>query len=421
MLTTRTRARRANRPADRSADEGSLLMALLFTMMISALSIAIMVSVMTGLKKAENSRSFALAQQAADIALADALMHANMRLLTTSPATNSGVTGSGPATVNWSWTATQTSGTSATSRATWIVDVEARGKNVDRHFRSTLARTPVVQATWSDTNGDNIRDHIRYTANNNRYFGTGFYAVQDLLLNDYGGRSPIVDGYNGGRGLIGSSQNITAQSAEFDTANLWNWKASDNIATRCSGLHCITENIRKYEQDFQTSPFKQCTGPNQAVNWVASSGTPLQNEDCYASLTFDVDYYFAPATPDEQAWISVNSDVIINPGVQVGANRTRVYTKPSSWVLSIEGGEFNLPQGSTFSGGVYNPRGYCGMDGTNASGTLWIGAAVCSTLEAGGASRLRYDGAMANVERPDPTTAATVPGVWNLRDFQIID
>lgn len=393
-------------------DQGSLLMALLFTMMVSALCIAIMVSVMAGLKKADNSRDLALAQQAADIALADALMHANMRLIP-GITTRSGITGSNANTVTWTWTATQT------SPAKWVIDVEALGKNVDRHFRATLTRTPVIQGTWSDTNDDGLRDNIRYTAKNKRYFGSGFYATQNLELVTSGGYSPTVDGYNGGRGIIGSSGTINAGSGQFDLANLWNWKASDSLAVRCVGTNCTADRIRKYEQPLQVESLTGCTGTHQNDIWYASSGVRLKNDDCWASLVFDIDYNFAPATPTEQAWISVNGDVTIQSGINVGANPTRVYTKPTSWVLSVQGGEFNLAGGAIFSGAVYNPAGACSGDATGASATMWIGSGVCNSIQMYGGVRLRYDGAMANVERPSDNT--TGPGVWNLRDFQIID
>ena len=407
---TRTRTRLGTR-TNRS-DEGSLLMALMFTMLISALSLAIMVSVMTGLKKTDNTRAFALAQQASDIALADALMHANMRLLTTSPATNTGVTGN----INWSWTATQT------SPADWTIDVEARGKAVDRHFRSTLSRTPVIQGTWSDTNTDGIRDNIRYTAKNNRPFGSGFYGVGGVYLSPYPLNAAFVDGYNGGRGMVGTSGNTDLGAVDgVDIINLWNWKPTDDVMARCQDcLDYYPDSVRKFEQDFQRDPVATCTGPNQSVNWRASSGVPLANGDCYNSLTFDVDYHFAPATPTEQAWISSNSDVTINPGVNVGANRTTTYTKATSWVIAIKGGEFTLDNGAMFSGAVYSPHGVCKVIGSaTTQPTTWLGASVCDYIDGIGKFRLRYDGGMASVERPGDTT--TGPGVWALRDFQIVD
>lgn len=407
-------AERTERPDSQRPDEGSLLMALLFTVMVSALCIAIMATVMVGLKKTENTRGFALSQQAADIALADALIRANMRLLTTSPATNSGTIGNDATIINWTWTATRT------TDALWTIDVEARGKNTDRHFRSTLARTPVIQGTWSDTNGDNIRDNIRYTAKNNRYFGTGFYGAQNIDLGSSGTNAPIVDGYNGGRGLVGTSGNIDVSFSDFDIANMWNWKAADTIAARCTGTDCTTATFRKFEQSFQTDPLTQCTGPNQAVNWKSSSGVRLRNGDCYNSLTFDADYNFLPTTANQQAWIYTRSDVVINPGINVGVNRTTVFTKPTNWVIAIQGGDYLMGLDSMFSGAVYNPAGVCSADGQGAiQSTTWIGAAACSTFEAYGRVRLRYDGAMANVARPGDTTAS--PAVWNLRDFQIID
>lgn len=432
MLTTnRGRAIRTNRadeanPDAAPSDEGSLLMALMFTFMIAALSLAIMASVMAGMKKTENSRSYALAQQAADVAIADALMTANMGQLTTSPTTKSGQvfpsgtsggTGIGRP-VDWNWTATKVTG----SNTDWTIDVEARGKAVDRHFRTTLARTPVIQGTWSDSDNDGVRDNIRYTALNRRYFSTGFYGKDSMALRDYSGTAPIVDGYNGGRGFVGTSGNINVTISDFDIANMWNWKTTDTITggttPRCTGTDCTTATFRKFEQNFQMDPPPYCGGGD---DWIASDGIPLKDGDCYQSLTFDVDYYFAPTDPNRQAWIWVQDDIFINPGVNVGANRTTTYTKAPQWVLAIrQSGGFNLGKNAMFSGGVYNPVGPCTVDGVSATQpTTWLGAAACKSFDAVGRVRLRYDGGMSTIERTGDST--TGPGVWSLRDFQIVD
>lgn len=405
------------------SDEGSLLMALMFTFMITALTLAIMASVLAGMKKANDSRTFALAQQAADIAIADALMHANMGRFTTAPivVTNSGKVFPSGTTggvgvgrpIDWTWTATKDTG----SNTDWTIDVEARGKSVDRHFRTTLARTPVLQGTWSDTNGDGVKDNIRYSALNRRWFSTGFYAAMNMTLRDSSGAAPIVDGYNGGRGFVGTGNTINVSISDFDVANLWNWKTTDTVASRCTGTDCTTATFRTFEQPFQLDRVPVCTG---GEDWVASSGIPLKHGDCYQSLIFDVDYYFAPAD-GKQAWIGVHDDVVINPGINVGANRTTTYTKAPQWIIGIDaGGTFNLGANAVFSGGVYNPQGDCNVTGIGATQpTTWLGAAACNNFDAVGRVRLRYDGGMATVERNGDSTTGS--GVWSLRNFQIVD
>ena len=375
-------------------DEGSLIMAILFTIILGALTLAIVATVVTSLNKSQNSREYSIAQQGADVAIAHALMHANLGTFNNrvpdTTLTKQGDVG----TIHWSWTATNFNPANpgaANDPNNWFLRVHADGESVAREFRANIIGTRVVKGLVPDQDNNHQRDPdtaMRYHVTEAEVFGNGFFGINGWNAS----AAADVDGYNGRYGTVGSNQILGLGSSTVDKVTLWNWKpATDTVASRCTGTACATAS--RYPQAHSVNggaPLAaKCTGTPAA--WASSSGSPLENGKCYSSLTFNTNY--TQPAPGLTDYVYVTNTVVVSPGITVNASATN--SMPASKGLRIASpgaANFTLGAGALFAGAMFTDNGTCTVNPTNGTTPTWFGAATCGQFTVSGKARLRYDG-----------------------------
>lgn len=404
-------------------DAGSLLLAMLFTLMMSALVIVMVASVMAGLNKSKNGRDYAIALQTADIAFADAVMYANLGCLDTpvrttctdtTPTSHNGAVGN----VTWTWTATKQTGTANN----WSVAVETQGKSVDRKFQATITGTRVLRGISGDSDNDGKRD-LRYTVDETEYFGNGFFGLDEFKANP--DHSADIDGYNGGKGIVGSNALVNTGGATMDQINLWNHTTDTG---RCTGASCATAQIKRYKESLtlNAKPLYDACAPGLVYPaFYASSGAHLVAGRCYEHLWFDANY----TPPPLNQMVYATGVVVADPGVTVNMTRSNLNAPSKNLRIGVTGtGGYGatvwIKEGAAFAGAIFAPEGHCQVwndQSTVSDGyrTIWLGAATCKSMAVRGSSRLRYDGGLIGVK--STSTATTGSAVWALIDYHSVD
>lgn len=418
--TPRPHATTGPRPGN---DDGSLLLAILFTLMMTGLVLLMVASVMSGLNKSKNSRDYSIALQTADIAFADAIMYANLGCLDTpvratctdtTPTSHNGAVGN----VTWTWTATKQTGTANN----WAIAVETQGKSVDRAFQATITGTRVLRGISGDSDGDGKRD-LRYTVDETEYFGNGFFGLDAFNANP--DHSADIDGYNGGKGIVGSNGVVNTGGASLDQINLWNHTTDTG---RCLGGYCTNVKYKRYTESLSLNakPLYDACAPGLVYpSWFATSGEHLVAGRCYEQMFFNADY----TPPPLNAMVYSRTIVTMEPGVTVNMSRTNLNAPSKNLRIGVLGtGGYGAvvwaKEGSAFAGAIYAPEGHCQVwndQGAVAEGyrTIWLGAATCKSFAVRGSSRLRYDGGLIGVK--SSSSATTGSAVWSLIDYESID
>ncbi len=392
-----TAAVRRRLAAAGAPDRGSLLLALLMTLMVTTLIVVTTATVITGLVKTRNAREYALAQQAADAAVNNALMQANQQQdLTGVPAARrTGTTG----TVTWTWTATQAA-TGNTGEAYDLL-VTATGAKVRRTFRILLGGVRVASADGTD-------GHVRYRVAPGGGFTVGFFADQEAVLRG----STVVDSYdsvsgkvNTGLGTLATNGTLTLDgAAKTDKITLWDTAALP-YADRCVGAACATTPTRqepiRYEVAGPTATQfidTACQATGQPIRpWVASQngGVLGTSGACYSSLLFDQNTT-VPATPGNPVTVYVTGAITVTPGVTV--NTTQAATTPAALSLIVysRGTRVTLQGGpgpasrTRAAWALWAPNAECA--GSPTVGYVDVfGAMLCGRLSTQGQWALHYD------------------------------
>ena len=379
---------------------GAMLLALFFALGMTALMVVASTMAVSGQIKTRNTRDFAQAQQASDLAFANLMLHANLGLLTSSPMTQSATNGG----VTWTWTATQTA-----DPLVWDVEVGAEGERIDRNFKAKLRGNRVLLAAVSTSTGD-----IDYIVENAENYAFGFFGDQGVSFNG----AADLDGYNGVDGVVGSNQTLSLDTAHVDAVVL-HAVAANGTSGRCSGNACPI--ARREEKAgtlrFPKVPAASCNASLAASNgnWNSSSGSDLVAGRCYRNLRFNSDY---DATTDGVVYVWGDVSVQPNRVVNMQGNPTTPNTQRLR-IAMANGGAFDMQPQSKFAGAVFNPSGNCDVNASSGSAfnTRWIGAATCQTLNINGPARLRYDGAL----RALNADTASGDEVFYFSDYQVID
>lgn len=400
MNTTTRRPRARRGPFDIRNDDGSLLLVILFTLIMTSLVLVATATMLSGLTKTRASRDYAIALQAADIAFADALLRANRGGFILPPNTRtSGTPVEVPGTgVKWAWTATRT------STRSWLVEAEAVGKTVDRHFKATLTGTQVKMGRDSISTGV-----VRYFADRSENWQNGFFGSDTVAV--AGTARPIIEGYDGQIGTVGSNGPLTLGSAQVERINEYNWTTD---AGRCTGTACTSAYIDKIPDELlfdETEVTAACFPATRLPVWRATDNILLIAGRCYQRLIFDEDH--------NQTMVGTvyadTAGVTINAGVQVNTFGNYL-TAPASGMRIASRGNFDQNAGSKVALAVYNPTSVCQITGASdlLYQTVFMGAATCKRINIAGNIRMRYDGGL------EPFTGAN-PIIWNLRDYHAID
>lgn len=398
MTTTRTR-RTLHKASSLNNDEGSLILVILFTIILAALTLVVTLTMISGLTKTRNTRDYSVAFQASDIAFADVTMRANMGQFN-SMAVGTSATGSGVTVGNdvyWKWTATK-----ATPR-TLAVEVQAKGKSVDRNFTGTLKGTQVYRALRDPSTGA-----VRYVAGKNEYFENGFFGGDSLQV----AGAPDVDGYNGDQGTLGSNATLTLDNASTDSVLEANWTTDTG---RCTGAACSTAKIQRLKQrvTFPQSDIITACATNYG-DWTPASG-PLVAGRCYNSLNFNANY-----TGNLSGMVYVKAGgVTVQPGVLVNTTSSST-NAPSSRLRIATLGGYTQTATSKVAAAIYAPQGNCLITGeaNQSYRTVWLGAATCKTFRVVANPRLRFDGGLDLVF--DSSTASGA-WFWSLYDYSAVN
>lgn len=376
-------------------ESGSLILVILFTIIMSSLILAATATALSGQNKTRNTRDFSQAQQASDMAFANALMFANLGGFTSSPVSNSGTNGA----TTWTWTATRQSDPSI-----WEIDVLAEGKNVDRRYSAVLNSNRVVMGRKSTSTGA-----IDYISETSEYFTYGFFG--DTTVDISG--APDIDGYNGVPGMVSTNNSLVLHNAAVD-AYLLHDTSTRGTTGRCTGSACTTAARSFKPKSFRTADIPASRCASDFGNWKSSTGSALVQGRCYKSLTFDSNYEINLSGPIYAInYVDVKGDVKVNTGVNS--------TTPDARRLRIEvvNGGMTIAPGAQFAGAVFAKNGTCKITGATDTlyTTKWLGAAMCGRFEIRNNPRLRYDGGL----RALKATSSAGRDVFYLSDYQNID
>lgn len=386
-------------------DDGSLLLVILFTLIITSLVLVTTATTISGLAKTRNSRDMAGALQAADIAFADALLRANrgqFPLATPVGGTlSSGAPVAVPGTdVRWTWTATRT------DTRTWVIEAAATGRNLDRHFSASLNATRVSTAETSASTGV-----VRYAAARSEYWKSGFFGTAGISA----ASQPIIDGYNGEVGTIGSNGALNVGSGTVNTINEYQWSTDTG---RCSGIACSRAAVNRIPEALTFDPVADanlttaCSGTRPIWRASTPAPNPLLPGSCYSRLIFDVDYNGPPVAGPIYVG---SSGVVVYNDVQVNTHGNFL-TAPSTGLRITSLGPLSVNSRAKVALAFYTPASTCTFIGEAnlLYKTVFMGAATCGQINISGNPRLRFDGGLA------PFTGTT-PVIWTLADYHPID
>lgn len=424
----RRHLRRANR------EDGSIMLALLLILIVSSLVVITTATAVTGLRKSQHARDFALAQQAADAAVNDALIWLNEQGYRDDPLGLPGTQATARTGtldhITWSWYAE----TPLPGDSGYTLDIQAGRSDgsFTRHYVADLTGTEVpdgAPAVYLE-NGQ-----PRYVVSPDAGFATGFFANREVLL----GAATSVTSYdagagntNSGNGRISSNGTISLDTGvTADQILLYNGTAQP-YTERCVGGPCQTiplrlEPIAYGVSDTCAPGTPNCTAPTKFITdkcasqtpraWIASAEgrdlTAADNGVCFSSMVFD-----QPTTVTGPVEVYVTGDVTVAEGVTV--NTTTAATMPDAAALRIysQGAHVALHGGPAASSAtraawlLWAPNADCASSG---SGHVRVyGAMVCNRLTTTGTWELHVSEQALEQRNPADTTRARV---WSLTRF----
>lgn len=375
----------------RNADDGSILLVLLFTIMITGLVIAITAVVIGSLTKSVHTRDYLLEQEAANTAVNDAVLKANLsnsNYFANPQQTYSDSGTSGPnGIIDWNWTATAPS---TSTRAIWALTITTKSKITTRTFTAQLRGFEVQGARQDNTSGT-----ITYEVDPSYVFTDGFSSTAgfsasgavsfNLIWSPSSGapRPPTCPATGSCSPAIAADGIVNIGSNTPSEIDLWNTGA--NPYNRCIGSGC-SGRVQSISAGFNYDPnlvSANCDAATAELNgaWTASSGVPLTPNTCYYSMTFDTNTTLPVGS--EYSY----SNITIDPGITVNAGGDAYYSR------LFTNGNMTMGTGAQAVAALYAPRGTCTINGTTGSGpaTAWYGAFTCNGVNITDSVALYYD------------------------------
>lgn len=429
-------------------DTGQMTLAIVMIMLVTALVGVTTVTVLAGHTKTRAARAYAVAQQAADAAVNDALLTANTQTLTTPTgglnptyacANGGGKTSPAPVMgVEWSWCATP----STVRHAGEAYDIQvttATGGRTIRSFVATLTGTAVA------TGADWHEGRVRYAASWQSGFTSGFFADKEVILR---GRSAVTS-YDSRTGAthtsnarVGTNGTISIDPATrsattarvADEFVFWDTDTapardrcisppadgSEHLPTACQVAR-ITSHAPRYQvtDDGSLTPNQFITEACKTVQptWVASAGQPLTNGACYAGLVFDQDTTVDPDT--RRTSVYVTGPIVVEPAVVVNTSRAVDPTPDAATLViystgrsvTIEGAGGAIPTRVAWA--LWAPYADCG--GTVGPVDIY-GTMLCSRITTQGGWTLHFDDKIKSSEGPADPSAQRIWAVTSYRE-----
>ena len=432
-----------------------MLLALFAIMILTSLVSVVLMASISQQAKTRKATDFTFAGQAADTAVNDALMLANLNGTfgtvdavdyyngTTLPRTRKGVSED----FMWSWYSTQ----SAAATSTWeITATGCRNAGTATSPVCTASKTRKIKAILSGAvvqSADNSSGEAGYVLTPKRGFNRALFADQDLIMQG----SSTVTAYNSATGaqVPGSGHVATNGLADFGGPLV---KVDGiymlNTQTHSSGDRCndydatngqckptstprlihdigpklkISDTLSPTPPQFITTQVNTCiTAGGPLTAWVASKATPKgklgPGTQCYSSMNFDESTTVTGAVGNPTV-VYVTGPITIGAGFKINMNdltmpkASQLQIFSSGPVVSLGGGALETSR-TEVAWALWAPYALCAPSKSTGFVTVY-GAMVCQKIFTQGAFVARWDEALRELGKDN-----TEKTVWDISVYE---